>query len=408
MEKTLGQDDTSTNSTLRMQTIRTVEDLAAIAPAWDRLFALAGNATPALHRQWIINWWEAFGPEYGRTNDPLSVICIWRGKDLVGMLPLYWRRPKRLGDGGFRLCFIGTGESERDEICPDYLDLLCLDEAAGTCAELTWRRLCDDREQAYDRLELCDMPDDSAMVQWARQNGQQHHLEISPRGACPIADLAGGFEAYLAGLSANGRQQGRKLLRQAEAAGVCFEVAQTPEEAEVFFGEMVELHQRRWQAVGEPGCFSSAPFTAFHRQLIRQWQPSGQAILSRLRLGGRTLAVKYGFRVGVKYDFYQSGVQCEDAPGVKSPGIVSFLLLMRHLSEHGVQTFDFLRGSSQYKQRLATTAQPLLRVRRVRWTWRTALSLIADLGIRGLRKLLRGVFRATKNKRDGRNHGGAE
>lgn len=389
----LAIDRSAEPSTLRAQVVSDLAGFRQLAGEWGALYAKAHNAAPVLHHDWLSIWLDINAKRYLASADGLRVLCCRRGPELVGALPMYLRKMQHLADGGRCLTFISSGEVASHEICPDYMDALCLAEVKDDCADLFWRLICNGMGRSYDRVELSDIADCSALVNWARVNGPSFDVEVVPRGVCPIADLTGGFESYLSRLSANGRQQARRLLKGARQAGVVFEVADTPEQAQQFFDDMVTLHQARWTAAGQPGCFASDTFTRFHRCLVERWLASGRAILSRLRLADQTLAVKYGFRQGTKLDFYQSGVLMSDAQGIKSPGIVSFLMLMQYLAEHGITAFDFLRGSSHYKQRLATTAQPLAQVRRVQWTWPTAVGFAVDVGQRGFSRIGRFALR---------------
>ena len=169
-----------------------------------------------------------------------------------------------------------------------------------------------------------------------------------------MADLSGGFEAYLRRLSANARMHARQMLRAVESTGIRFEVASTPSDAAQFFDQLVRLHQARWNSSGRPGCFSAHRFTEFHRTLAELWVPTGKAILARLARDGESLVMLYGFINGTKYDEYQSGwdpnVDLRAAGRVKSPGIAVHLALMRYLADRGIRGYDFLRGSSEYKR----------------------------------------------------------
>lgn len=387
----------SDQSAVRCEIVRTQKGFDGLQTAWEILFQQAYNASPPLSYEWQQKWLDVYGEQYLGDESALRIICCWRGRELVGVMPLYLRRQQRIADGGGHLAFISTGEQQNEEICPDYLDLLCLAEVKDYCIELVWRAILQDLAGEYDRIEFKDVADHSALVKWARAHGASSDIQIVPRGVCPIADMHGGFDAYLGRLSSNTRQQGRRLLRAASQAGVQFQVATTPQEVNEFFNEMVDLHQRRWEEAGQPGCFSSESFEQFHRELAEQWVPAGRAVLSRIVLGGQTLAVKYGFKVGAKFDFYQSGIRMDDASPIKSPGIVSFLMLMNWLCSQGVTEFDFLRGSSAYKQRLATTVQPLVQVSRVLWTWRTGLGCAFDLGSRCARRAKRFMSRRAED-----------
>lgn len=377
-------------SIVHSEVVRDRRSFDALRQSWDMLFQQAHNASPPLAHAWLSKWMDIYGDRYMSGDSSLRIICCWRGEELVGAMPLYLRRRQGLSDGGAHLAFISTGEHQSEEICPDYLDMLCLEGVKDLCVEVAWSTILGQLASEYDRLDLKDIADYSPLIKWARMHGAASDIQIAPRGVCPIADLHGGFEAYLSRLSSNTRQQGRRLLRAAQTAGVELQIAETPEQINEFFDEMVELHQHRWEAAGQPGCFSSQLFELFHREMAKQWVPSGRAVLSRIVVGGQTLAVKYGFRVGTKFDFYQSGIRTDDeAAPIRSPGIVSFLLLMKWLCSQGVTDFDYLRGSSAYKRRLATTVQPLVQVRRVQWTWRTGLGCAADLGIRCARRASR-------------------
>ena len=369
-------------SPLEVQVIREPAQWAAMQEEWGTLFALSPSASPTLHYDWLRTWWDVYERGGSQVPHGLRIMICRRGGRLVAALPLYDRRPARASRGGRRLGFIGSGEPEYEEICSDYLDMLYCPDEREAATRAIGNLLTGALVGEYDQLELTDLSDASPLVQWARSDGLRHHAQVTPRGACPIADLTGGFDAYLARLSANTRQQCRRLMRQAEQAGVVFEVADEPNRDQCF-EQLVELHQQRWQGDGKPGCFSAQRFTQFHREMVRKWLPDGRAVLSRLTLAGRPIAVKYGFVLNGKYDFYQSGVLADQAAALKSPGVVSFMYLMRHLADQGVRTFDFLRGSSSYKQRLATTAQPLVQVRLERATWRTGVGRLCSMVRRG-------------------------
>lgn len=366
-----------------LQIVGSLTQWRQMRKAWNALFATACNPSPPLHFDWLTHWWEVYGRELGLAgDDSLRIICIRRDDQLIAGLPLYLRRPRRLADGGRVLCLMSTGEAEGEEICPDYLDLLCRVEDREVSAALAWEAM-GGLFGEFDRLHLLDISRSSPLIEYAPPEMKSR---LFVRGDCPIADLSGGFESYLVRLSANTRQQARRLLRAAAHGHLTLDVAESTEQAQAFFDELIQLHQLRWTAAGRPGCFSSRRFTEFHRRLLSDWHASGRAMVSRLRSGHQTLAVKYGFVVNRKYDFYQSGIRLDHCFAVKSPGIVSFLLLMQHLVEREVEALDFLRGASDYKLRLATTRQPLMEIRYSRPTWRSGVGAAADICRRARRK----------------------
>jgi CelD/BcsL family acetyltransferase involved in cellulose biosynthesis len=358
------------------------DDWDAIRPEWDALYAASPYASPPLDFAWLRGWWRIYGPTYGTGG--LQIVTAWRGTRLVGVLPLYESRQGGSPLGARQLRFLSTGEAESEETCPDYLNTLCLDSEEEDCVDAVWN--CVER-LAWDHLELLDLPEESPFL---RSRAFPGPARTYPRGTCPVADLAGGFEAYLRRLSSNSRQQARRLLREGERAGATFEIVPA-DQASGAFDDLVRLHQDRWTAEGKPGVFAASRFTTFHRELVREWLPGGRAILARLSLGGDPLAVLYGFVTGSGFDFYQSGVRRDGTGRLRSPGNLAHLLLIQALAKRGVTTYDFLRGASSYKKRLATRERQLVAVHVWRPTLRAAtchsVRLAARVTRRGLRFL---------------------
>ena len=74
---------------------------------------------------------------------------------------------------------------------------------------------------------------------------------------------------------------------------------------------------------------------------------------------------------------------------LRSPGNLAHLLLMKALVERGVTTYDFLRGASSYKERLATGENRLVGIRAWRNSPRVAAFRAAQLARKIGRKLHR-------------------
>jgi CelD/BcsL family acetyltransferase involved in cellulose biosynthesis len=357
-------------------TTRVIRDEAgwdAIRRDWDDLYAASPYASTPLDFVWLRGWWGVYGPTYG--SGGLRVVTVWRGPRLVGALPLYMRRGRGGPLGVCQLRFISTGEAEDEEICPDYMNLLCLSGEEDTCVDSVWAEVS---QMAWDRLELLDLPEDSPLL---RSRMLPQNAEPFARGRCPVADLTGGFVAYVDRLSSNSRQQARRLLREGERAGAMFEVVGVDQVGRAF-DDLVRLHQERWTANGRPGVFAAPRFAEFHRNLIREWLPGARAVLARLSLEGEAVAVLYGFVTGEKFDFYQSGVRREAAGSLRSPGNLAHLLLMRALSDRGVTAYDFLQRSASNKERLATRENRLVGLQIWRPTLRAAIYRSARLAER--------------------------
>lgn len=360
--------------------ISSLTEWDAIRRDWEALYAASPTASTALDYAWLESWWRTYRP--GLQAPELCVISVWRGARLIGALPLYARRERMWPLGLRRLGFLSTGEAEFEETCADYLNILFVPGEEAACVDAVWQAI---RLMDWDHLELLDLPADTPLLSSKVLPGNARLIE---RGSCPIADLDEGFEGYLAKLSPNRRQNARRLMREGEKAGATFELV-NPRDAAGAFEDLIRLHQIRWTADGKPGVFGATRFREFHRDLVQQWLPSGRALLARLSIEGAPAAVLYGFVTGVKFDFYQSGVQLASDGPLKSPGNLAHLLLMKLLTERGIKAYDFLRGSASHKERQATRRSPLTAVEIWRPTVRTAIYKSAVMAGRILRKGVR-------------------
>ena len=362
---------------LTVRVIRTEAEWDAIRSQWDALYAACPSAAATLDFGWLRGWWTEYGAEYGPGG--LRVVTVWRETRLLAALPLYVQRARGRRLGVRCLRFISTGEAEHEETCPEYLGLLCVPGEELECAAAVWAEV---GRLDWDELELLDLDADSAFV---RTGTVPPGVRPFSRGTCPVADLTGGFASYLDRLTATGRQRVRRLLRESEQESVTFEMVGADRLAGAY-EDLVRLHQERWMADGKPGVFGAPRFVAFHRRLIEEWLPRGQAVLGRLSVGADPVVVLYGFVKGQKFDFYQSGMRREAAGILRSPGNLAHLLMMKALAERGVTAYDFLRGSSLYKERLATTENHLVGIH----VWRRTVRATAYRSIRLAGRLVRG------------------
>jgi CelD/BcsL family acetyltransferase involved in cellulose biosynthesis len=357
----------------------------AIRHDWDALHAISPAASTALEFTWLREWWRIYGPVYG--SGGLCIITLWRGARLAGALPLYRSRIPGSLAAAHCLRFISTGEEEFEETCADYLDLLHAPGDDEACARAAWGAI---NAMDWDTLSLQDMPEQTPLLRWRDACYARGRLALISRGSCPIARIGSGFEAYLQQLSSKTRARARQELRKVERAGAVFELA-TEADLDVYFEDLIRIHQERWTADGQPGCFAAPRFTAFHRCLVREWVGSGRAILGRLSHRGQACVLLYGFVTGDKFDLYQLGTKSVEGGVIHSPGMVANLLLMARLSTMGVARYDFLRGATTFKKSLASEQCSLVSLECRRRTWRAQFERIEfqlRRSARGTHKLL--------------------
>jgi CelD/BcsL family acetyltransferase involved in cellulose biosynthesis len=137
------------------------------------------------------------------------------------------------------------------------------------------------------------------------------------------------------------------------------ERATTEDEAQQIFDEMVDRHQRHWQALGQPGSFADSRFSQFHRSILSGLLQRDALLLMRVRTNEQTIGCIYGFIEHNRFLMYQSGLADFDDDKLK-PGLVSHALVMQYCLDAGIDEYDYLYGDTRYKQDLTNSSRELI------------------------------------------------
>jgi CelD/BcsL family acetyltransferase involved in cellulose biosynthesis len=161
----------------------------------------------------------------------------------------------------------------------------------------------------------------------------------------------------------------RKRLR--EYGDLQLEWAETLDTANSIFTELIELHQARWQADGQPGAFASRRFAAFQRALLTELFPQGRCVAFRVRHQGVTVGCLFLLVDRGRMLDYLSGLASFDQK--PSPGLVAHYLCQCEALKRGFSAYDFLVGDKRHKDNLSTHCQTLTWTRLVRPTLKNRL-----------------------------------
>ncbi len=160
--------------------------------------------------------------------------------------------------------------------------------------------------------------------------------------------------SYLDTLSANTRQQIRRSMRLYQEAGTLSATRATDVPTGLrWLDGLKELHQRQWQARGEPGGFAFPFFERFQRRLVADCIPRGEIELLCVSRGEQAIGYVYNLILRGQVLAFVSGFLYEEDKRLK-PGLVCHTLAIeRHLRE-GASVYDFLAGEARYKSNLGT------------------------------------------------------
>ena len=182
------------------------------------------------------------------------------------------------------------------------------------------------------------------------------------KSAAPWVDFSAldSGKPFVAGLSANTRQQLRRSDRAYEAAGpIRVERAKTLAEAEFLLDALAALHQATWTARGKPGAFANPFFRSFHRALLARALPRGEAEILRIAAGTGAIGYLYNFRHRGRVLAYQSGFDYAAAGPRQKPGLTCHHAAIEFCRGEGATAYDFLAGGDRYKTSLSNATSEL-------------------------------------------------
>ena len=321
---------------LNIESIETVEALAAIEPEWRELWRRDPAATPFQSPEWLLPWTRSL---WG--GGKLRVLAVRHGGDLVALAPFflwgYGERPEVI-----RVSFLGAGIT-------DYLGILAAPEFAPEAARQVFEGLL----AMPDQWHICGLEE-------LRPNSPLLLADLppglvarsGPSSVCPVLALPPSMEELYAQLQPKFRSNLRYAEARLRREGADFTMA-GPDEADDVLSALFHLHTARWRERRLPGMLATAALQEFHREAAGRLIAQGLARLFALRLNGQIIAAQYDLRDGPRRTgghrvyFYLSGF--DPAYARYSPGAALLAWSIRSAIEEGAAQYDFLRKREDYK-----------------------------------------------------------
>lgn len=313
--------------------------IRALAPSW-RALQVRDPSTTVFHSpDYTEVWWAEFGADRALALIEWTEEGALRGVAAMSLDP----------DGVLRFAgdldtsdYLGPVSAPRDR-----------DGTASVVVEAAVRLA------GWSRFELHGLAVDSgwpeAFTRAAKAAGlsvEEHQQDVCPRVAIP-----GTFEAYLEGLSGKLRHEIRRKARrlgQSAPYTVRLSIAATLEEdLESFF----QMHRT---SDGPKGKFMHEGMASFFRTLARRLCDLGSLRLALLEIDGRPVAGQFSFSNRGTWSVYNSAY--DHSRKELGAGMVLVSECIRLAAEEGCGTFDFLRGSEDYKYRFGAVDSPLVQL----------------------------------------------
>jgi CelD/BcsL family acetyltransferase involved in cellulose biosynthesis len=125
-----------------------------------------------------------------------------------------------------------------------------------------------------------------------------------------------------------------------------------------------EMHQDRWEAEGHPGSFYQPRKRAFYKEVSAAFLRRGWLRFYHLEVDGVIRAAQFGFTFGGVLHSLQEAFDVSFRPqGVGGVGVVLRGMAIRESIAEGLEAYDFLGGTEEFKTRWGTTTHEVERVR---------------------------------------------
>jgi CelD/BcsL family acetyltransferase involved in cellulose biosynthesis len=311
-------------------------------------------------------WFDAWRRHYGDAGTVRVAVASASEGEVTGLLPLVGER-----EGGLRLTRV-AGANMADLIHP-----VCAVADEVEVALATQRAL--QAEPKLPRALLFDNVDGAAT--WWSVIGEAAGLRVAERGRTigPYASLEGDYQAYLGRRSSSFRKRQRRIdNRIAREASIEMRRLDGDEVAGGI-ATLFELHDRRWEGRGVSS-LASPTAREFHVDFARAASERGWLRLWLFEDAGKPVAAFYGWRVGNRYAYYQSGLDPEY--GRLSIGQYMHAKVIESAIAEGATEYDMLLGDEGYKSSFTDDVRDLRSVVLCRPLSRERFVVGAEIGAR--------------------------
>jgi Acetyltransferase (GNAT) domain len=216
----------------------------------------------------------------------------------------------------------------------------------------------------WDEIRLGALPANFALSlrTWAaKENLGVVEVDIKRTYQVNLSDLrARKINNYIESRSSNTRAQLRKAKRFIENSmgEIHVEKAGSLEQLRDWFESLKLLHKARWRDTADGSGFASDTFNEFQDSLADRAFAQGLIDVWRVKAGSTVLAYLHFFTNANKAYFNISGINY-DVPNACRPGLVSHWLVIQQYLDVGFDQYDFMVGTSQYKESLSTDTSNL-------------------------------------------------
>ncbi|MEM9646666.1 MAG: GNAT family N-acetyltransferase [Planctomycetota bacterium] len=313
------------------------------------------RGVPLQGASWLSAWWKHFSDQ-----GDLRILAVETKGRIKGLLPFYQRRSEK-GLGVLRNLADG-------DVCTDYVSVLSGEEDRTWVSKAMARFLsesADDGASGWSSLVLDgvvdgDEPMDSFLAALSEQGAAVHRHSRMHTWFKPCH---GDWDDYLKNCSRGSRSKQRRMLKTLEnTEGLEVVEATDAEQIHWLLSDLIELHQARWNSIGEAGSFADPKLRHFIHEAAANANRDGELWLVGIRQQGRLVSAALSF-VGRNRRAYCYSTATDLSEKKLQPGKLLTLHLIREAHRRGLDGVDFLRGDEEYKSRLQAVPRKVMEIR---------------------------------------------
>jgi CelD/BcsL family acetyltransferase involved in cellulose biosynthesis len=327
---------------MRHEVVRTVEQWNTLRTEWNDLLLESRANTLFLTWQWLDTWMQLQD-----VLPQLIVVCVRDGQGhLRGVAPFYVAEYALLGALPYRVLRI-IGDTDTGAEYQTWIATTGDEDKVFTAAvtgllavRSEWDLIWIPNMNAWSGL-------DSSLTGAMRAGGLSVNQRPNVFSAFSLPD---DFDSYLKKMSANRRQQVRRMSRKILGEpNVQIKKVRSKEEVAPALEALFELHGKRWRAAGEEGVFVNKPKEkAFYERYVPLAFDNGWLGMYSLLDSGVPKAVQIGYVYDRTFLQLQEGFDPDYSSHV---GNVLRAFVIEDCIGTGCRTYDFLGGSSEHKSR---------------------------------------------------------
>ncbi len=345
--------------------ITEIEGFEALEQEWKEL-AWASDTLIFQTYEWNRIWWKHFG-----ANKNLHIVAVYKGNKLAGIAPLFEDDITLFGRKVYTcLRFLGSyvSQPEGEPLIgsipySDYLGYIIYPGYEKIFYKLILQHF-KEVVSYFDEIILDEVSEESSindkMIPLMANCNYDLSYEIEQASSSPVIQLSSSWNSYLNSLNVKDRYNARryyKRSKQGKAKVFNIEKLNHANELPGAQSDFIRLHQQQWNNRGFAGTFSEQRMRNFFMEISNSFYEKDLLEFSMaVPAEGDDKIVAVDVIITYKNRLYllHRGMDEDPLYRKKGPGNVLLFARLNEAINDGVKVFDMLRGSEEFKLRMAT------------------------------------------------------